>query len=104
MLSFSIPQNHPSFPGHFPDNPILPGVLLLERVMTYAQSHTENLLENYALLNVKFLASVAPDDKLKLIFAESTANSFSFAVYIVSSNTESQDTVACSGQLRRTID
>lgn len=104
MLSFSIPQNHPSFPGHFPGNPILPGVLLLERVMTYAQSHTENLLENYAMLNVKFLASVAPGDKLKLTLTESTANSFSFAVYIVNSNTESQDTVACSGQFRRMAD
>ena len=104
MLSFSIPQNHPSFSGHFPGNPILPGVLLLERVMTYAQSHTENLLENYALLNVKFLASVAPGDKLKLSFSEAAANNFAFAVYIVNSNVESQNTVACSGQLRRMID
>lgn len=104
MLSFSIPQNHPSFSGHFPGNPIVPGVLLLERVMTYAQSQINAPLEHCALLNVKFLASVAPGDELNLTFSESTANSFTFAVHIANGNAGSQDTLACSGQLRRMID
>ncbi len=104
MVSFSIPQNHPSFHGHFPGNPILPGVLLLERVMAYAQSQTNSSLEHCALLNVKFLASVAPGDTLNLTLLESTSNSFMFAVYIANGSAGSQDTLACSGQLRRMAD
>lgn len=104
MLSFSIPQNHPSFPGHFPGNPILPGVLLLERVMTHAQSQIGIPLERYSLLNVKFLASVVPCDVLNLTFAESASGNFTFAVYIANDGAESQDTLACSGQLRSMVD
>ncbi|MEO6291113.1 MAG: hypothetical protein ABIO88_00665 [Burkholderiaceae bacterium] len=103
-MSFSIPQNHPSFLGHFPGNPILPGVLLLERVMAHAQSQTNTSLEHCVLLNVKFLASVAPGDTLNLTFSASTSNSFIFAVYIANGCAGSQDTLACSGQLRRMAD
>lgn len=30
---FSIGPSHPCLPGHFPDNPIVPGVVVLERVI-----------------------------------------------------------------------
>ena len=36
-----IPVNHPCVPGHFPGQAILPGVLLLERVMSLAQTSLE---------------------------------------------------------------
>ena len=104
MLSLSIPSNHPSFPGHFPGNPILPGVLLLQRVMAYAQSQTNILLTQCVLLNVKFLASVAPGNTLKFMLSESTPSSFMFAVYIAHDNEGSQDILACSGQLRSMAD
>lgn len=98
MAGFTIPHDHACFPGHFPGNPILPGVLLLERVMTYAES--QNLFEKYALLNVKFLASVAPGESLNVTFSESSANNFTFAVHIASGDVEAQATLVCSGQLR----
>lgn len=104
MLSFSISQNHPSFPGHFPGNPILPGVLLLELVMSYAQLHIKDVTENYTLLNVKFLASVSPGDELSLTFSETSANCFKFAVYVANGKLGIQDALACSGQLRKMVD
>ncbi|MGI4951648.1 MAG: 3-hydroxyacyl-ACP dehydratase FabZ family protein [Janthinobacterium lividum] len=30
--SFTIPPDHPALPGHFPGNPIVPGVVLLDHV------------------------------------------------------------------------
>lgn len=104
MLSFSIPQNHPCFQGHFPGHPILPGVLILERVLTHARSQIKGSFESYALLNVKFLASVSPGDNLNLTFSESNSNSFTFAVHIANSSAGLQDGLACSGQLRRMVD
>lgn len=104
MLSFSIPQNHPSIPGHFPGNPIVPGVLLLARVMAYAQSQANHPLEHFALLNVKFLAAVAPGDKLNVTFSEANTNGLTFAVHIAKSNAESNDVLACTGQLRQVAD
>ncbi len=37
-MQFSIPADHPSLPGHFPGRPIVPGVLLLERVLDAIES------------------------------------------------------------------
>jgi 3-hydroxyacyl-[acyl-carrier-protein] dehydratase len=53
-------STHPVFRAHFPDNPILPGFVLLEITATlFTQEHKE-------ILRAKFLEQIAPLDVLEL--------------------------------------
>ena len=99
MISLDIPQDHASFPGHFPENPILPGVLLLERVMSYMQSQVTTPLQSYTLLNVKFLSAVSPGDKLSLALSDGNSNEKHFSIHILQGGA-GNTILACTGKLR----
>ena len=94
-----IPEVHPCYAGHFPGQPILPGVLLLERVMAVAQEQLTSPLSNFSLLNVKFLAPVLPGAKLAVSLTASQPGDYKFAVQLLGTG-GAADTLACSGQLR----
>jgi 3-hydroxyacyl-[acyl-carrier-protein] dehydratase len=98
MINLNIPHDHASFPGHFPENPILPGVLLLERVMSYVQSQLTTPLQRYTLMNVKFLAAVSPGDKLSVKLSDGASNEKNFTIHIL--QTDKDDVVVCTGKLR----
>jgi 3-hydroxyacyl-[acyl-carrier-protein] dehydratase len=95
-----VPTDHASFPGHFPGNPILPGVLLLERIMTFAQSKSTQLPPNCTLLNVKFLAAVSPGDELELQLSGEKDLRYQFSIFIVPTDKTEELQLACSGQIR----
>ncbi|WP_149195295.1 hypothetical protein [Luteimonas suaedae] len=58
-MQFSIPHDHPSLPGHFPGRPLVPGVVLLERVLAAVEAqHGE--LGALRLPQVKFLQPLLP--------------------------------------------
>ncbi|MBB6093384.1 3-hydroxymyristoyl/3-hydroxydecanoyl-(acyl carrier protein) dehydratase [Povalibacter uvarum] len=59
-----IPAAHPAFAGHFPGNPIVPGVVLLDHVLQAIQAHRNCRLLSIA--SVKFLQPVLPDDVVDL--------------------------------------
>jgi 3-hydroxymyristoyl/3-hydroxydecanoyl-(acyl carrier protein) dehydratase len=94
-----IPLEHPCFPGHFPGMPILPGVLLLDRVMSLAQASLAHPLDACTLHNIKFLASVAPGDVLDVQLAGTQSNEYRFTVRVAQGE-GAEGVVACTGQLR----
>lgn len=61
--AFSIPATHPALAGHFPGNPIVPGVVLLEHLLCELQQATV-LRWPLTLGQVKFLAPVRADEPL----------------------------------------
>ena len=60
-MQFSIPPDHPSLPGHFPGRPIVPGVVLLDRVLEAIEA-THGPLGALRLPQVKFLQPLLPGE------------------------------------------
>ncbi len=63
--SFKIPAQHPCLQGHFPNHPIVPGVVLLEHIDTMLQKHLTDW-KITELIQVKFLQLVLPEDVIQL--------------------------------------
>lgn len=58
-MQFTIAENHPSLPGHFPGSPIVPGVVVLDRVIEAIEA-TTGPLPPLRLPQVKFLKPLLP--------------------------------------------
>ena len=71
-----VPANHPSLPGHFPGQPIVPAVVLLDAVLATIRAHRACVLQSIPV--AKFLQPVLPDERIELriqIFAMERAQS-----------------------------
>jgi 3-hydroxyacyl-[acyl-carrier-protein] dehydratase len=62
--SVRISAAHPSLPGHFPGQPIVPGVVLLDRVAAAIERDAGSRLARIGV--VKFLAPLKPDEDASL--------------------------------------
>ena len=67
----NITMNEPQFLGHFPDHPIMPGVLILEAMaqvggvaMLYPEEHRGKIALFGGMEHVKFKRPVVPGDQL----------------------------------------
>lgn len=62
--TFRIDASHPALPGHFPGQPIVPGVVLLDRLADTVQREWGMRLGT--LPQVKFLRPLRPDETAAL--------------------------------------
>ncbi|MEO6032180.1 MAG: AMP-binding protein [Burkholderiaceae bacterium] len=63
---FSVANDHPALPGHFPGRPIVPGVLLLDQVLTHLASALGRPVT--VLEQVKFTAPLLPGETAQVAF------------------------------------
>jgi 3-hydroxyacyl-[acyl-carrier-protein] dehydratase len=59
-----VPPEHPCLPGHFPGDPLVPGVVLLEHVARALRDWRNLRLAR--VLEVKFLAPLHPGEQAQL--------------------------------------
>ncbi len=66
--ALAIRPDHPAFAGHFPGDPILPGVLLLDEALYAIGARLETELSACIINSVKFLSPVRPGEPVSVSF------------------------------------
>ncbi|MCU7802135.1 MAG: hypothetical protein KZQ96_02975 [Candidatus Thiodiazotropha sp. (ex Lucinoma borealis)] len=61
--TFTIPISHPSLDGHFPGTPIVPGVVLLDNLLTLLNNRGFEVVE---LVKSKFIKPVQADQLIEV--------------------------------------
>jgi 3-hydroxyacyl-[acyl-carrier-protein] dehydratase len=68
MISTPLPiaADHPAYSGHFPGQPVLPGVVLLDATLHALESAGIGVSARWDLNSVKFHSAVRPGEALTL--------------------------------------
>jgi 3-hydroxyacyl-[acyl-carrier-protein] dehydratase len=62
MTTLLVSTQHPAFSGHFPDAPLLPGVVLLDEMLRSVED--AGLGNGWSIATAKFLQPVRPGETL----------------------------------------
>lgn len=67
-IEIKVNKNHQIFEGHFPNNPVMPGVCMMHIVKEITSTYVGQDLFMEKCSNVKFISLINPeiDDKLRL--------------------------------------
>ena len=85
---------HPAFAGHFPGNPIMPGVVLLDEILQVATGHGRIAGPPWVVRSAKFLRAVRPGEELVIRLQPPAQGQVKFECSV-------GDVVAVSGALAR---
>lgn len=91
VREFVVPHAHPALPGHFPGNPVVPGVLLLDQVLSMLEA-LHGPLPALRLPQVKFLQPLLPGQLARVELSRRGPDSWRFQVF-------RDDTVLATGDI-----
>lgn len=77
---WAVPADHPAFAGHFPGRPIVPGVVLLDQALRFAQALCDRHGAGWQVGNAKFLSPVGPGETLLFSLDLTPRGSVAFSV------------------------
>ncbi len=73
---FAVPPDHPSLAGHFPGRPVVPGVVLLDEVLSRLSGPPGGPVR---LVSAKFTALVLPGQEVAVDWSEKPGGRVDFA-------------------------
>ena len=79
-FSWAVPVDHPAFAGHFPGNPIVPGVVLLDRAILFAEQLLGQPVSHWQIGNAKFFSPVGPGEVLSFTLQLKASGAIAFTV------------------------
>ena len=77
-LGLAIAADHPAYAGHFPGQPILPGVVLLDEALLALAGLQGRAAAAAQIKSAKFLSPVQPGESLRLDYSATAAGVFRF--------------------------
>lgn len=75
--ALSVDREHPSLPGHFPGQPVVPAVVILDRVMAEIRRQLPDI-EIVGVKKMKFLRRLAPGEDFQLDCAAARGGTLRF--------------------------
>jgi 3-hydroxymyristoyl/3-hydroxydecanoyl-(acyl carrier protein) dehydratase len=91
-MKIRVPANSPWFCGHFPGEPILPGIAQLGMVFDAISRSNDRKLTLRSVSRVRFKQAIRPDDRLKITAAPKRDDVDSYTFRIMH-----EEEVVCSG-------
>jgi 3-hydroxyacyl-[acyl-carrier-protein] dehydratase len=79
-FSWVVPPDHPALTGHFPGRPIVPGVVLIDRAILFAECLSGCASVCWQITNAKFLSPVGPGETLAFRLEVGGGGAISFNV------------------------
>jgi 3-hydroxyacyl-[acyl-carrier-protein] dehydratase len=64
--SIRVAKDHPALAGHFPGRPLVPGVLVLERLLEAAEGQLGHALQIAGLAHAKFPSPLMPEEEARV--------------------------------------
>lgn len=94
LFSFIIEEVHPVLSGHFPDNPVVPGVVILDQVINcWNKRYKKKII---AIPHAKFMHVLKPGIECNINFQaveNSTSNKVAFTI------TSVENVIICKGMI-----
>ena len=73
IADIRIPSDSPWFKGHFPNNPVLPGIAQLEMVFNLIRQTLGHPIRLAAVNHVRFKQMILPADELRVVVSPKEA-------------------------------
>jgi 3-hydroxymyristoyl/3-hydroxydecanoyl-(acyl carrier protein) dehydratase len=92
-LTVTVEPDHPALAGHFPGNPVVPGVVILDALIQALEREISGVFEVVGIPVVKFLNPLPPGVEMRVRVQQDTGNMMRFqgstgAIAIISGNIE----------------